>query len=219
MEKVPGHGQCPDLSGPGRPARSSIIPDPVPKLPSLATSYLEIAHWSILLRGIEGHGEDLDENGCFTSRTCVLRLDRYGSSGYFFFEKHSLIDFQIGKGRKREFRAAELRFSLHKEFCAAEIRFYLYKEYVGAILKKIVILLKENWSHMDNFKGAMLMKIVILLKENWSHMDKFSIYFKIFRDANSWGAMRQEMAIFKGGNSVCRVQIVFRSFHFIFSKK
>ena len=42
-------------------------------------------------------------------------------SGYFFFEKHSLIDFQIGKGRKREFRAAELRFSLHKEFCAAEI--------------------------------------------------------------------------------------------------
>ena len=96
-------------------------------------------------------------------------------SGYFFFEKHSLIDFQIGKGRKREFRAAELRFSLHKEFCAAEIRFYLHKEYVGAILKKIVILLKENWSHMDNFKGAMLMKIVILLKENWSHMDKFSI--------------------------------------------
>ena len=128
-------------------------------------------------------------------------------SGYFFFEKHSLIDFQIGQGRKREFRAAELRFSLHKEFCAAEIRFYLYKEYVGAILKKIVILLKENWSHMDNFKGAMLMKIVILLKENWSHMDKFSIYFKIFRDANSWGAMRQEMAIFKGGNSVCRVHI------------
>ena len=32
----------------------------------------------------------------------------------------------------------------------------------------------------------------------------FSIYFKNFRDANSWGAMRQEMAIFKGGNSVCR---------------
>ena len=118
MEKVPGHGLCPDLSGPGRPARSRQIPDRSqipPKLPSLATSYLEIAHWSILLRGIEGHGEDLDENGCFTSRTCVLRLDRYGSSGYFLFEKHSLIDFQIGKGRKREFRAAELRFSLHKE--------------------------------------------------------------------------------------------------------
>ena len=106
MEKVPGHGLCPDLSGPGRPARSMHIPDPSqipPKLPFLATSYLEIAHWSILLRGIEGHGEDLDENGCFTSRTCVLRLDRYGSSGYFFFEKHSLIDFQIGKGRKRDF--------------------------------------------------------------------------------------------------------------------
>ena len=73
------------------------------ELPFLATSYLEIAHWSILLRGNEGHGEDLDENGCFSSRACVLRLDRYGSSGYFFFEKHSLIDFQIGKGRKRDF--------------------------------------------------------------------------------------------------------------------
>ena len=24
-------------------------------------------------------------------------------SGYFFFEKHPLIDFQIGKGRKRDF--------------------------------------------------------------------------------------------------------------------
>ena len=56
------------------------------------------------------------------------------------------------------------------------------------------------------------MKIVILLKENWSHMDKFSIYFKNFRDANSWGAMRQEMAIFKGGNSVCRVQFVSGAF-------
>ena len=70
-------------------------------------------------------------------------------------------------------------------FAGPRSGFYLHKEYVGAILKKIVILLKENWSHMDNFKGAMLMKIVILLKENWSHMDKFSIYFKIFRDANS----------------------------------
>ena len=114
MEKVPGHGLCPDLSGPGRPARSKHYPRSYTELPYLATPYLEIAHWSILLRGIEGHGEDLDENGCFTSRTCVLRLDRYGSSGYFFFEKHSLIDFRIGKGRKREFRAAELRFSLHK---------------------------------------------------------------------------------------------------------
>ena len=121
----------------GRPgACISQIP---PKLPSLATSYLKIAHWSMLLIGTEGHGEDLDENCCFTSRTCGLRLNRYGSSGYFFFETHSLIDFQIGKGRKREFRAAELRFSLHKEFCAAEIQFYLHKEHVGAILKKIVI--------------------------------------------------------------------------------
>ena len=106
MEKVPGHGLCPDLSGPGRPARSMHIPDRRQILgkTSISRHFLfGIAHWSILLRGIAGHGEDLDENGCFTSRTCVLRLDRYGSSGYFFFEKHSLIDFQIGKGRKRDF--------------------------------------------------------------------------------------------------------------------
>ena len=148
MDKFPGHGLCPDLSGPGRPARSMRIFDPgqiPPKLLYLATSYLEIAHWSILLRGIEGHGEDLDENGCFTSRACVLRLDRYGSSGYFFFEKHSLIDFQIGKGRKREFRAAELRFSLHKEFCAAEIRFYLHlhKEFRAAGIR--ILSTKNRW--------------------------------------------------------------------------
>ena len=132
-----------DRLGVGRPGagRSQIGASSGTKLWFLATSYLEIAHWSILLRGIEGHGDDLDENGCFTSRTCVLRLDRYGSSGYFFFEKHSLIDFQIGKGRKREFRAAELRFSLHKEFCAAEIRFYLYKEFSrGTMWQKMAIL-------------------------------------------------------------------------------
>ena len=33
------------------------------------------------------------------------------------------------------------------------------------------------------------------------------------------GAMRRKMAIFKEGNSVCRVQLFFRSFHFIFRKK
>ena len=94
-------------------------------------------------------------------------LDRYGSRGHFLFEKHSFIDFQIGKERKREFRAAEMRFYLHKEFCAAEIRFYLYKEFsrgtmwqlfdsecssrsfplwkeVGAILKKMAISFQEN---------------------------------------------------------------------------
>ena len=30
MEKFPGHGLCPDFSGPGRPARSMHIPVPVP---------------------------------------------------------------------------------------------------------------------------------------------------------------------------------------------
>ena len=69
MEKVPGHGLCPDLSGPGRPARSMHIPDRASfctEFPYLAISYLKMAHWSILRRGNEGHGGDLDENGCFT---------------------------------------------------------------------------------------------------------------------------------------------------------
>ena len=64
---------------------------------------------------------------------------------------------------------------------------------MGAMLMKIVILLKENWSHITKIWiflnggdvdenrhimkfwifsiGAMLLKIVILLMEKWSHMD------------------------------------------------
>ena len=41
----------------------------------------------------------------------------------------------------------------------------------------------------------------------------------IWSHRNSWGAMRQKMAIFNDGNSSCRVQMFFRSFHFIFRKK
>ena len=52
-----------------------------------------------------------------------MRLDRYGSKGDFLFENQSLIDFQIGNERKREFRAAEMRFYLHRELRAAGIRF------------------------------------------------------------------------------------------------
>ena len=69
MEKFPGHGLCPDLSGPGRPARSMHIPGRASsdaELPFLALSHLKIAHWLILLRENEGHGGALDENGCFT---------------------------------------------------------------------------------------------------------------------------------------------------------
>ena len=68
------------------------------EFPYLAISYLKIAHWSIVLKGNEGHGGDLDENGCFTYRKM---LDRYGSRGHFLFENQSLIDFQIGNERKR----------------------------------------------------------------------------------------------------------------------
>ena len=68
MEKVPGHGLCPDLSGPGRPSRSMHIPvldSSDAELPYLAISYLKIAHWSILLRGNDGHVSPLNTNGHF----------------------------------------------------------------------------------------------------------------------------------------------------------
>ena len=97
---------------------------------------MKIAHWLILLRENEGHGGALDENGCFTERKCVLRCDRYGSRGHFLFENQSLIDFQIGNERKREFRAAEMRFYLHKEFRAAGIRFLSTQRIGGGDLEE-----------------------------------------------------------------------------------
>ena len=74
----------------------------------------------------------------------AVLLKGNGSRGHFLFENPSSVNFQKRNERKREFRAAEMRFHLHKEFCAAEIRFYLHKEYVGAILKKMAIFIKEN---------------------------------------------------------------------------
>ena len=51
---------------------------------------------------------------------------------------------------------------------------------MGAIIMKIVILSKENWSHMDNFMGAMLMKMAVFLKENALRSYLFVIsYLKI----------------------------------------
>ena len=76
-------------------------------------------------------------------------LDRYGSRGHFLFEKQSFIDFQIGNERKREFRAAEMRFYLHKEFRAAAIRFYLHKEYVGGDLE-------ENRHFLEGKRAALI---------------------------------------------------------------
>ena len=144
-------------------------------------------------------------------------------SGYFFFEKPSLIDFQIGTGRKREFRAAELRFSLHKEFCAAEIRFYLYKEYVGAIWKEIVILLSENnklvahgqiFNILQNFPrceqlGGDASGNGDFQRRKQRLQGQFvSGAFILYSVRNEQlGAMRQKMAIFKERNSVCRVQM------------
>ena len=48
----PAHGQV-------HPQISQILYPIPPKLLYLATSYLKIAHWSILLRGNDGHGGDL----------------------------------------------------------------------------------------------------------------------------------------------------------------
>ena len=49
----------------GRPGAciSQLGASSAAKLPYLAISFLEIAHWSILLRGIEGHGEEGREEG------------------------------------------------------------------------------------------------------------------------------------------------------------
>ena len=63
-------------------------------------------------------------------------FDRCGSRGYFFFENASLINFQIGNEGKREFRAAEMRFYLHKEFCAAGIRFLSTQRIGGGDLEE-----------------------------------------------------------------------------------
>ena len=40
----------------------------------------------------------------------AFHIDGFGSRGNFLFENRSLVDFQIGNQRKREFRAAEIRF-------------------------------------------------------------------------------------------------------------
>ena len=54
--------------------------------------------------------------------------------------------------------------------------FEYHKWAMGAMLMKIVILLKENESHITKkWGGAMLVKIVILLWQNWSHITKFRI--------------------------------------------
>ena len=45
------------------------------------------------------------------------------------FENRSLVNFQIVNEQKRKFRAAEIRFYLHKDCCAAGIRFYLHKDF------------------------------------------------------------------------------------------
>ena len=54
---------------------------------------------------------------------------RGAAVSHLLFENRSLVDFQIVNERKRELRAAETGFYLHKEFRVAEISFYLHKEF------------------------------------------------------------------------------------------
>ena len=140
MEKVPGHGLCPDLSGPGRPARSMHIPDLMQNF-----HFSPFPIWKSLIGRFSNRkwrpwGRSWWK-WLFYLQEMRFALDRYGSRGHFLLENQSFIDFQIGNERKREFRAAEMRFYLHKEFCAAEIRFYLYKEFSrGTMWQKMAIL-------------------------------------------------------------------------------
>ena len=73
--------------------------------------------------------------GTILMKMAVL-LEENGSRGHFLFENPSLINFQIGNERKREFRAAEMRFYLHKEFCAAGIRFLSTQRIGGGDLEE-----------------------------------------------------------------------------------
>ena len=66
----------------------------------------------------------------------AVLLKGNGSRGHVLFENPSLINFQIGNERKREFRAAEMRFYLHKEFCAAGIRFLSTQRIGGGDLEE-----------------------------------------------------------------------------------
>ena len=77
----------------------------------------------------------------------AVLLEENGSRGHFLFENPSLINFQIGNERKREFRAAEMRFYLHKEFWAAGIRFLSTQRIGGGDLEEngdFLNFIKEN---------------------------------------------------------------------------
>ena len=108
MEKFPGHGLCPDFSGPGRPARSMHIPGPVPVLvPNFHLSPFPI--WKSLI-------------GRFSNRKWAVNR----SWRPFPIWKSTIGRFQIGNvstiaptGVLRVFRG--IRFYLHRDFCWAEI--------------------------------------------------------------------------------------------------
>ena len=78
-------------------------PSSCAEFPFLANSYLKIVHWSIFKQEMKAMGRSWWK-WLFYLKEMRFALDRYGSRGHFFFENQSLIDFQIGNERKREFR-------------------------------------------------------------------------------------------------------------------
>ena len=90
------------------------------------TSSFKIDHLSTLKEEVDvvwAMGAILMKMSVFVKEN-ALRVNHL----FHYGKKWSLVDFQIGNERKREFRPAEIRFYLHKEFRAADIRLYLHKD-------------------------------------------------------------------------------------------
>ena len=92
MEKFPGHGLCPDFSGPGRPARSMHIPGPIPD-PIQNFHFSPFPIWKSLIGRFSNRkwrqwGRSW-WNWLFYLKEMRFALDRYGSRGHFLFENQS----------------------------------------------------------------------------------------------------------------------------------
>ena len=111
---------------------------------------------------------------------------------------------------------------LHKEFRAAEIGFSLHKEFHKKNHEKLMVYLKINDFQIGNEQlGGDTSENGDFKQGNSVCRVQFvSGAFILYSERNEQlRAMRQKIAIFEEGNSVCRVHIFFRSSHFIFRKK
>ena len=110
---------------------------------------------------------------------------------HFLFEKPSLINFQKGNERKREFLAAEIGFYLHKEFRAAEIGFI----YINRWLCRIIY--NTEVEHMaKRFLRASRGRILYvhnILDNIYNAIVEQSVYGKIFCLRASRGRVKYGM--------------------------